>query len=257
MSSTRGKPANTVDALLDAYRRGYFPMACNDGPWTAGRASSVHWFSPDPRGVLPLTESEGFHVPRRLEARIAQRPFELTVDRAFTEVMQGCASNREPQDEDEATGTWIDATILAWYRALHDAGHAHSIEAWRADPANGRPALVGGLYGVAIGAAFFGESMFHAPRPRLADGSRHPLDGTDASKVCLVTLVRALASAGFTLFDTQMVTDHVARFGGREIPRKEYLRLLDQAVNETARWPDAADARMPWPSGPWWRDSHV
>ncbi len=216
-------------------------MACNDGPWASGVPTNIHWFSPDPRGALPLSDREGFHVARRLESRVRQRPFIIRVDTAFQEVMQGCAlPRRASRDEDSDDGTWIDGTILGWYRLLHEAGHAHSIEAWAHDPDSGEAALVGGVYGVSIGAAFFGESMFHLPRPRLSDGERHPLDGTDASKVCLVTLVRALSHAGFTLFDTQMVTAHVERFGGFEIPRGVYLKRLEQAVGEESRWPIAA-----------------
>ncbi|MBL8746961.1 MAG: leucyl/phenylalanyl-tRNA--protein transferase [Phycisphaerae bacterium] len=237
MSRRTASSSDLVQALLNAYRRGFFPMACNEGPWTIGHASNIQWFSPDPRGILPLDEADGFHVPRRLLSRMRQNPFDLRLDTAFEAVMLGCAAPRKESEDDEpATGTWIDDTILAWYRSLHQAGHAHSIEAWARDPREGRDRLVGGLYGVSIGAAFFGESMFHLPLPRRVDGSRHPLDGTDASKVCLVTLVRALARAGFALFDTQMVTSHVARFGGREIPRREYLRRLEEAAAQPDRW---------------------
>lgn len=238
VSRRRLSPNQVVEALLNAYRSGYFPMACDDQPWIAPGRSQIHWFSPDPRGVLPLCEAQGFHVPRRLEARLRQRPFILRVDTAFENVMRGCALPRPPSDDEDAQpGTWIDDTLLRWYRLLHEAGHAHSIEAWARDPATGEEALVGGVYGVSIGAAFFGESMFHLPRPRLHDGTRHPLDGTDASKVCLVTLVRALHAAGYTLFDTQMVTAHVERFGGCEIPRDEYLRRLEHAIEGPHRWP--------------------
>lgn len=237
VSRRRLSSAQIVEALLNAYRSGYFPMACDDQPWIAPGRSQVHWFSPDPRGVLPLGEAEGFHVPRRLQARIRRRPFVLRVDTAFEEVMKGCALPRPTSDDEDAQpGTWIDDTLLGWYRLLHEAGHAHSIEAWARDPASGELALVGGVYGMSIGSAFFGESMFHQSRPRLDDGSRHPLDGTDASKVCLVTLVRALHAAGFTLFDTQMVTSHVERFGGHETPRDDYLKRLERAIDSPDRW---------------------
>lgn len=237
VSRRRLSSTQIVEALLNAYRSGYFPMACDDQPWIAHGRSQIHWFSPDPRGVLPLSVAAGFHVPRRLDSRIRQQPFVLRVDTAFEEVMRGCALPRPPSDDEDAQpGTWIDDTLLGWYRLLHEAGHAHSIEAWARDAASGQLALVGGVYGVSIGTAFFGESMFHLPRPRKDDGTRHPLDGTDASKVCLVTLVCALHAAGYTLFDTQMVTAHVERFGGREIPRAEYLGRLERAVEAPDRW---------------------
>ena len=218
-------------------------MACNDGPWTSGTSTNIHWFSPDPRGVLPLGEADGFHVARRLESRVRPRPFCIRVDTAFQEVLKGRALPRKPSEDEAADdGTWIDGTILGWYRLLHEAGHAHSIEAWAHDPASGEEALVGGVYGVAIGSAFFGESMFHLPRARRSSGERHPYDGTDASKVCLVMLVRALSHAGYTLFDTQMVTAHVERFGGIEISRAEYLGRLEPSVAAKDRWPIAAEA---------------
>lgn len=225
-----------MTSLLDAYRRGYFPMAEGPAPWNPSGGSRIHWFSPDPRGVLPLTESEGLHVSRRLEDRLRRNPFALRVDVEFAEVMAGCAERGGDDD------TWIDSTVLSWYGLLHEKGHAHSLAAFVRHPETGEQVLVGGIYGVSIGSAFFGESMFHRARARYPDGRRHPLDGTDASKVCLVVMVRALAAAGYTLFDTQMVTDHVARFGGREIPRAEYLRRLDSATDDPDHWPGARDA---------------
>ena len=235
-----------VQSLLDAYRRGYFPMADDPAPWNPLRTRQIHWFSPDPRGLLPLRESEGLHVSRSLERRLRSRWFEIRVNTAFEPVMRACADPRKPpsdsdpggEDPFDPGGTWIDGTLIHWYRLLHEHGHAHSVECWRTDTDTGEHALVGGVYGVSIGAAFFGESMFHRPRPRNPDGSRHPLDGTDASKVALVTLVRALARAGYALFDTQMVTNHVATLGGYEIPRADYLRQLDKAINQPDRWPN-------------------
>lgn len=235
-----------IDAVLEAYARGYFPMADGRPFWDPWRRTPahIHWFSPDPRGVLPLCDTQGFHVARRLEARIRQRPFVLRVDSAFEDVMRGCALPRDSSDDaPEHDGTWIDDTLVHWYGLLHRAGHAHSIEAWARDPTGGPDRLVGGVYGVSIGAAFFGESMFCLPRPRLLDGSRDPFDGTDASKVCLVTLVQALDDAGYALFDTQMVTSHVRGFGGFEIPRSDYLKRLDAAITQPAAWP-AARARL-------------
>lgn len=239
MSDTRNAPSRIVTSLLEAYRRGFFPMADDSGPFLARDRPRIHWFSPDPRGILPLTPLEGFHVARRLESTIRRNRFILRVDTAFELVIRACAQPRRTgeDDDDDPPGTWIDDTIVAWYHELHLAGHAHSLEAWAIDPATKSEALVGGIYGVSIGSAFFGESMFHIARPRLDAGTRHPLDGTDASKVCLVTLVRALAAAGYTLFDTQMVTAHVARFGGISIPRKQYLTRLERAVAVPDRWP--------------------
>lgn len=227
----------TIAALLDAYRRGYFPMAECSPPWNPSGPPQIHWFSPDPRGILPITERDGLHVPRSLEKLIRHHPFTLRANAAFGSVIRACAQPRGATlDAPDNDHTWIDETLIRWYTLLHRAGHAHSIEAWRTDPATGEPALVGGIYGVAMGSAFFGESMFCSPRGRLVDGSTHPLDGSGASKVCLITLIRALGDAGFTLFDTQMVTAHVARFGGRDIPRTEYLDRLSGALGAESRW---------------------
>jgi len=182
-----------LDLLLGAYATGWFPMAVAPG--------EIRWYSPDPRGVIPL---DTFHVPKRL-ARIARAGrFEIRIDSDFPAVIRACAEGRAPE------GTWIDGEILDSYCALHRAGYAHSVEAWQ----NG--ALAGGLYGVALGGAFFGESMFH----RVAD----------ASKVALVALVERLRQRGFVLLDTQWVTDHLSQFGAAEIPRRRYLRLLNQAI---------------------------
>lgn len=238
MSTRRPSPSQIVEALIDAYRRGYFPMAQGPSPFIPGGRSRIHWFSPDPRGVLPLTEEHGLHVPRRLRDRMRQRPFTIRIDSDFESVMRGCAMPRATSEDDEGErGTWIDDTLVEWYLLLHRAGHAHSIEAWSRGTDTVEEVLVGGVYGVSLGAAFFGESMFHLPRPRRANGARDPLDGTDAGKICLITLVRPLARAGYTVFDTQMVTSHVARFGGAEIPRREYLRRLDAAVASPDLWP--------------------
>jgi len=159
----------------------------------------ILWFSPELRGVIPL--DGGFHIPHGLKKALRKKPFEVRWDTAFREVMMGCA------DRDE---TWIDTGIVESYCELHRLGFAHSVECWDAD------GLQGGLYGVAIGRAFFGESMF----------SRK----TDASKVALVHLVERLTAQGFTLLDTQWLTPHLATFGGHEIPRKEYLKRLKKAV---------------------------
>ena len=180
------------DLLLAAYASGWFPMADDEG--------EISWYSPDPRGIIPL---EAFHVPTRLR-RVARRgAFRIEIDTAFADVIRACAdAERDPAD----SGTWISEEIIDSYCALHDLGHAHSVEAWSGDQ------LVGGLYGVALGGAFFGESMFHR--------------ATDASKVTLIALVDRLRAHGFGLLDTQWVTDHLQQFGAIEIPRSEYLQLL-------------------------------
>jgi leucyl/phenylalanyl-tRNA---protein transferase len=188
------------DLLLGAYASGWFPMADDEG--------AIAWYSPDPRGILPL---EAFHAPSRLQRVVRQQRFRIEVDRAFARVIRACA---EAEREPGGGGTWISDEIIESYCALHELGHAHSIEAWDGDR------LVGGLYGVALGGAFFGESMFH--------------QATDASKVALVALVDRLRSRGFTLLDTQWVTDHLHQFGAIEIPRHEYLRRLDGALRNDA-----------------------
>ena len=182
------------DLLLTAYRRGIFPMAVN-------ARGTIGWFSPDPRAIIPLDDR--FHIPHGLRRTLKKAPFEVTFDRAFPAVIRECASHRKE-------GTWISRQILASYSRLHKLGHAHSVEVW----ANGE--LVGGLYGVHIGAVFFGESMFHR--------------ATDASKVALVTLVERLRQRSFVMLDTQWQTPHLQQFGTREIPRAEYLEILERAV---------------------------
>ena len=167
---------------------------------------SISWYAPDPRAVFPL---DGFHVPRSLARTIRRGVYEVRVDTAFREVMLGCAEREE---------TWISGEVLRAYAALHRLGLAHSVEAWQGSE------LKGGLYGVALGGAFFGESMF----------SR----ATDASKVALVALVERLRARGYTLLDTQWVTDHLLRFGAVEIPRVEYERRLVAALQLDCRFVD-------------------
>jgi len=161
----------------------------------------IRWYSPDPRGIFPL---DAFRVPSRLARTLRAHPFDIRVNTAFREVMEGCA---EREDDD---GNWIDREIIDSYCALHDQGFAHSVEAWR----DGR--LAGGLYGVALGGAFFGESMFHRV--------------TDASKAALIALVERLNAREFVLLDTQWVTAHLLQFGAVEVSRHRYLRLLDDAL---------------------------
>jgi leucyl/phenylalanyl-tRNA--protein transferase len=183
--------------LLDAYASGWFPMAVTPG--------DIRWYSPDPRGIIPL---DTFHVSRRLARVIRAGRFEIRVDSAFEDVIVAC-SQRPDSD-----GNWIDREIIDSYCNLHALGHAHSVEAWQ------EGALVGGLYGVALGGAFFGESMFHRTQ--------------DASKAALVALVERLRTRGYVLLDTQWVTDHLVQFGAIEIPRRRYLRLLDGALGIAA-----------------------
>lgn len=196
-------PRLTPDILLRAYADGLFPMAeRRDDP-------ALYWVSPEQRGIIPL---DAFHVPQRLARTVRAGKFTVTADRAFTEVMMNCAAPAPGREE-----SWINDEILRLYIGLHAGGHAHSVECWQ----NGE--LVGGLYGVRLGAAFFGESMF----------SRR----TDASKVALVHLVDALKRGGFTLLDTQFITSHLARFGAVEVPRRQYLALLHDAIGRDAIWP--------------------
>ena len=181
--------------LLQAYASGWFPMAV-DAP--EGEGDTIEWFSPNPRGVLPL---ESFRVPARLARVIRQGRFEVSADRAFAEVMRACA------DRDE---TWISREIFESYVNLHRLGFAHSVECRLAGE------LVGGLYGVSLRGAFFGESMFHR--------------ATDASKVALCALVERLRERRYELLDVQWVTPHLAQFGAVEIPRRQYLRRLAHAM---------------------------
>ena len=186
----------SVDVLVSAYASGWFPMAVGEG--------DIRWFSPDPRGIIPL---DTFHVPRRLTRVIRRGTFHIAINRSFEQVIRACAlAERDVED----AGTWIDQEIFESYCMLHDAGFAHSVEAWH----EGK--LAGGLYGVALGGAFFGESMFHHV--------------TDASKVALAALVERLRSRGFALLDTQWTTEHLEQFGAVEIPRGRYLRLLARAL---------------------------
>jgi len=189
-----------TDLLVSAYASGWFPMAVGDG--------SIRWFSPDPRGIIPL---DTFHVPKRLARVVRSGAFQIEINRDFDAVIRGCAD--APRDAEDP-GTWIDHEIYDSYCALHRAGIAHSVEAWQ----DGR--LAGGLYGVAIGGAFFGESMFHQV--------------SDASKVALVALVDRLRERGFSLLDTQWTTEHLEQFGAIEIPRRRYLALLAAAMSRTA-----------------------
>jgi leucyl/phenylalanyl-tRNA--protein transferase len=194
----------TPDLLLRAYANGVFPMGDED-------TGAVRWYAPNPRGILPL---DSFHVPDNLARRVERGEFSITSDQAFDDVIRACA------DRDR---TWITAPIIRVYTELHDRGFAHSVEAWQ----DGE--LAGGLYGVALGGAFFGESMFYRV--------------SNASKVALVHLVRQLRAGGYTLLDTQYSNPHLEQFGVVEIPRDEYeQRLADAICMDPTWWPVNGEA---------------
>lgn len=187
----------TVDILLRAYSAGLFPMADSaDDP-------ELFWVEPEIRGIIPLDD---FHVSKSLAKAMRKKPFDIRFNTAFEAVMAGCAAAAA-----DRPSTWINATIRKLYTELHQIGHAHSVEAWEGKE------LVGGLYGVSLGAAFFGESMF----------SRR----TNASKICLVHLVERLKASGFVLLDTQFTTEHLKTFGAIDVPKQDYAKMLDLAVN--------------------------
>ncbi len=189
----------SAELLLHAYRNGVFPMAIESG--------EIAWFSPDPRALIPLDDR--FHVPHGLRRTLKRNPFEIRLNTAFERVIRSCSQRKE---------TWISQEIMSSYVNLHRLGHAHSVEAWL----DGE--LAGGLYGVAVGGAFFGESMFH--------------EVTDASKIALHALVERLRAKGFVLLDTQWTTAHLERFGAYEMPRAEYLHTLALAMMVPARFAD-------------------
>ena len=189
------------ESLLSAYAQGAFPMADRDGV--------IRLYTADPRGIIPLDPPDAFHVPGTLRQLVNKTPdrggFEVRINYDFETTMRGCMAKREG-------GTWINEQLIAAYTRLHNLGFAHSVECWR----DGE--LAGGLYGVSLGAAFFGESMFHRQR--------------DASKVALVHLVNRLREREFELLDTQATTSHLRRFGCVEIPARDYLRRLHVAITK-------------------------
>ncbi|MBY3183383.1 leucyl/phenylalanyl-tRNA--protein transferase [Rhizobium laguerreae] len=194
--SRRKSPGITPDILLRAYSIGLFPMAESaDDP-------EIFWVEPELRGVLPL---DHFHVSKSLAKAVRKKPFEIRFDHAFDQVIAACA-----EETSGRPSTWINRTIRSLYSTLFDMGHAHTVEAWEGDE------LVGGLYGVSLGSAFFGESMF----------SRR----TDASKICLVHLVDRLRERGFTLLDTQFTTEHLKTFGAIDVPKADYAAMLAAAM---------------------------
>ncbi|MGK2871570.1 MAG: leucyl/phenylalanyl-tRNA--protein transferase [Alphaproteobacteria bacterium] len=205
-------PELTPELLLRAYAHGYFPMAeSRDDP-------ELFWLDPETRGILPL---DHFHVSRRLARTIRTNRFTVRIDTAFEQVMRACAAPR-PGHED----SWINEKIIGLYTALFEQGHGHCVECWQDER------LVGGVYGVQIGAAFFGESMFSLVR--------------DASKVALTHLAGRLRAGGFQLLDTQFLTAHLSSFGGVEIPRARYQKLLRRATSNIGDFyslPDPCDGR--------------
>ena len=186
----------TPELLLRAYSIGLFPMA------DAADDPEIFWVEPEMRGILPL---DAFHVSKSLAKLIRKKPFDIRFNTAFDAVVAKCA-----EEADDRPSTWINVTIKQLYGELHRLGHAHSVEAWEGET------LVGGLYGVSLGSAFFGESMF----------SRR----TNASKICLVHLVEQLRARGFTLLDTQFTTEHLKTFGAIDLPKAAYGKLLEKAV---------------------------
>jgi leucyl/phenylalanyl-tRNA---protein transferase len=188
----------TPEMLLQAYQHGFFPMAHPE------ENHEIYWYAPDPRAIIPL---DRFHIPQALARLVNKGVFDVVSDRGFENVIRACASRNE---------TWISEEIIGAYVALHEAGFAHSVECWR----DGE--LAGGLYGVSIAGAFFGESMFHR--------------GRDASKVALVHLVQHLKRNGFTLLDIQFMTPHLARFGAVEISKSEYEQRLRAALAAKTDW---------------------
>jgi leucyl/phenylalanyl-tRNA---protein transferase len=223
-----------VEAVIVAYSRGAFPMAdlpnsrrarelaakaADDPDLELPVASHIGWYSPDPRAILPL-EAGGLHIPGGLRRHLRSNPFRFSSDECFERVIRACARPRTTKPGEPENGLWIDESIARVYTLLHEHGHAHSIEAWLGDT------LVGGIYGVHIGAAFFAESMFCRPE----------LGGTNASNLCLVHLVAHLRRQSFRLMDVQIANDHTQRFGVIEIPREEYLSLLPRAISAAASW---------------------
>lgn len=224
-----------VAFFLNAYRHGAFPMAEPERPRSGirrrgpARPRRIDWYVPDPRAIIELhapprapQDLGGFHIPRSLARLLRRNPFVITSDRAFEAVIRACA---EPMPEFDREDSWLDDRLIEAYIALHRAGHAHSVEVWRPDPAAGPNApgvMVGGVYGVSIGAAFCAESMFCRPA----------LGGSGASKVALAYLIRHLRDLGYDLVDVQLRNHHTDQFGVVEIPASSYLERLGTAANK-------------------------
>lgn len=197
--------------ILNAYAQGYFPMAEH-------RVGEARWYNPEVRSILPL---DGLRISRSLRKRIQRGDYTITMDTAFERVIHACAGPRAYSPE-----TWINHQILRYSVGLHRLGYAHSVEAWLDDQGSRSPRLVGGLYGLALGGAFFGESMF----------SRAP----DASKVCLAALVDHLNARGYVLLDTQIANPHMESLGTIEIPRDDFLHRLSEALERKVTWSDCS-----------------
>ena len=197
MPDVTQEPPVTPEILLRAYANGYFPMADNQ------RSRGLYWFNPEIRAVLPL---DRLHIPRSLEKFMRKKPFEVTVNQAFGDVIHACANARGKKRK----STWINAEIIALYTELHEYGHAHSVECWENNQ------LVGGVYGVSLGGAFFGESMFSTK--------------TNASRIALVHLAQGLREAGYLFIDAQFENPHLVQFGFQSVPQADYLVMLRQAM---------------------------
>ncbi len=190
----------TSELLLEAYKQGLFPMAYS------AHSRYIHWICPEQRGQLPIDE---IHIPERLMKTLRSAPYKIRINTAFKKIMESCAENTENRPE-----TWINQSIVEAYCKLHEQGHAHSIECWKDDE------LVGGLYGIAIGGAFFGESMFSRRR--------------DASKIALIHLAARLWEGRFAMLDTQFINDHLKQFGAYELSHKEYMKRLEPVLKVEA-----------------------
>ncbi|VAX02739.1 Leucyl/phenylalanyl-tRNA--protein transferase [hydrothermal vent metagenome] len=187
----------TAELIIHAYIQGIFPMAEN------AASNDVYWVDPELRGIIPL---DSFHLPRKLARKINQKPFDIRIDTSFLKVIEGCAASAQTHGRQE---TWINDQIISLYAQLFDNGYVHTVECWQNNQ------LVGGLYGVSIGGAFCGESMFHTV--------------TDASKIALAYLVARLKAGGYSLLDTQFITPHLSQFGAIEINRQDYKLRLKKA----------------------------
>jgi len=224
-----------VDGMLEMYRRGWFPMAGLDGD-----PDVIEWTQPRQRCLIPLDDR--FHVPRTLAAKVRQRRFTITSDQAFAQVIRSCAAARP------ASEVWLHPDIIEAFLDLHAAGHAHSVEAWLPAPEilpdgtflREGMILVGGLYGLALGGVFCGESMF----------SRAKAGGTDASKVCLVHLVNHLRQKNFGLLDAQIQNDHTSQFGTIQVPSWAYLQELGEHASREIDWNPFVDSVAEGLSGP-------
>ncbi len=201
--NTPTPPILTPDMVLKAYAQGYFPMASNEDP------DEIHWFNPPHRAVLPI---QAVKISRSLHQLLKKKPFEIKVDTAFDQVIEACATATP-----ERPSTWINDEITNIFKTLHRAGFAHSVECWQGD------SLVGGLYGLTLGSAFCGESMFSRV--------------SGASKIALIHLCARLDSAGFTLLDCQLLNDYTAQFGAYEIPKATYLEQLSIAIQQPGNFP--------------------